>query len=156
LVTLVKVPGCAIAEADEKASQLGTGDIVFARAGATTGKSLLISDPPRSVFASYLIRVRGHSERVEPEYLFSFFQSPGYWAQISAGARGGAQAGFNATMLAALGLPLPPLAEQRRIAGLLREQMAAVEKARAAAEEGLNTINALPAALLRRAFKGEV
>jgi type I restriction enzyme S subunit len=39
---------------------------------------------------------------------------------------------------------------------VLREQMAAVEKARAAAEEGLNTINALPAALLRRAFKGEV
>ncbi len=53
-------------------------------------------------------------------------------------------------------VPLPPLSEQRRIAGLLREQMAAVEKARAAAEEELNTINALPAALLRRAFSGEI
>ena len=39
---------------------------------------------------------------------------------------------------------------------MLREQMAAVEKARAAAEEELQTINALPAALLRRAFNGEV
>jgi type I restriction enzyme S subunit len=55
-----------------------------------------------------------------------------------------------------LSFPLPPLSEQRRIAGLLREQMAAAEKARAAAEKELNTINALPAALLRRAFSGEL
>jgi hypothetical protein len=38
----------------------------------------------------------------------------------------------------------------------LGKQRAAVETARAAAEEELNTINALPAALLRRAFSGEL
>jgi len=38
---------------------------------------------------------------------------------------------------------------------VLREQMVAVDKARAAAEEELNTINALPAALLCRVFAGE-
>jgi len=53
-------------------------------------------------------------------------------------------------------IPLPPLAEQQRIAAVLREQMAAVERARKAAEEELETINALPAALLRRAFAGEL
>ena len=53
-------------------------------------------------------------------------------------------------------IPLPPLAEQQRIAAILREQMAAVERARKAAEEELETINALPAALLRRAFAGEL
>ena len=46
--------------------------------------------------------------------------------------------------------------EQRRIAEVLREQMAAFQKARAAAEEELSTINALPAALLRRVFAGEL
>ena len=55
-----------------------------------------------------------------------------------------------------LSIPLPPLSEQQRIAAVLREQMAAVEKARSAAEEELQTINALPAALLRRAFNGEL
>jgi type I restriction enzyme S subunit len=50
----------------------------------------------------------------------------------------------------------PFLSEQERIVGTLKKQMAAVEKARAAAEEELRTINALPAALLRRAFNGEV
>ena len=52
-------------------------------------------------------------------------------------------------LLKSLEIFLPPLSEQRRIAGVLREQMAA-------AEEELRTINALPAALLRRAFNGEV
>jgi type I restriction enzyme S subunit len=53
-------------------------------------------------------------------------------------------------------IPLPPLSEQRRIAAILREQMAAVERARAAAEAELEAIEALPAALLRRAFSGEL
>ena len=53
-------------------------------------------------------------------------------------------------------IPLTSLSEQQRIVGVLREQMAAVEKARVSVEEELNTINALPAALLRRAFNGEI
>ena len=54
-------------------------------------------------------------------------------------------------------VPMPLLlGEQRRIAGVLREQMAAVEVARAAAKAGLNLVSELPAALLRRAFNGEL
>ena len=51
---------------------------------------------------------------------------------------------------------VPPIAAQRRLAGVLREQIGAAERACAAAEEELGTINALPAALLRRAFAGEI
>ncbi|OQX24331.1 MAG: hypothetical protein BWK80_21285 [Desulfobacteraceae bacterium IS3] len=53
-------------------------------------------------------------------------------------------------------LPLPPFPEQQRIASILQEQLAAVEKARKAAEEQLEAIKALPAAILRRAFDGEL
>lgn len=53
-------------------------------------------------------------------------------------------------------VPLPPLPEQQRIAALLKEQMTAVEKARIATEAELETINALPASLIRRAFNGEL
>ena len=58
--------------------------------------------------------------------------------------------------LANLEIPLPPLPEQRRIAALLKVQMEAVDKIRGAAEKELETINVLPAALLRRAFSGEL
>jgi len=60
------------------------------------------------------------------------------------------------TQVIDLAVPLPPLSEQERIAGVLREQMRSAEKARAAAEEELAAINSLPAALLRRAFNGEI
>lgn len=44
-------------------------------------------------------------------------------------------------------IPLPPLTEQNRIVAVLREQMAAVAKARAAAEARLEAALALPAAI---------
>lgn len=51
-------------------------------------------------------------------------------------------------------IPFPPLAEQRRIAAVLREQMAAVGKARTAAQARLEAVKALPAAFLRQVFNG--
>lgn len=49
-------------------------------------------------------------------------------------------------------IPLPPLPEQQRIAGILKKQMAAVDKARLAAEARLAAVKALPAAFLRQVF----
>ena len=51
---------------------------------------------------------------------------------------------------------VPPLAKQREISEALSEQLATVERARAAAEARLEAIDALPAALLRRAFSGDL
>jgi type I restriction enzyme, S subunit len=51
------VPFCEVPEDKRKSARLNDGDIVFARTGATTGKSFLIKSPPKgAVFASYLIR----------------------------------------------------------------------------------------------------
>src|SRR5690348_3938829 len=52
------VPTCTIDERDIRHYGLAPGDIVFARTGATTGKSFLIKSCPPAVFASYLIRLR--------------------------------------------------------------------------------------------------
>lgn len=52
--------------------------------------------------------------------------------------------------------PFPPLNEQQHIAAILMEQIAGAERARIAAEEELKTINALAAAILRKAFNGEI
>lgn len=53
---------------------------------------------------------------------------------------------------AAIEIPLPPLAEQRRIVARLERQMALVEQARAAAEEMYQNISSLKAAFLREIF----
>ena len=54
-----------------------------------------------------------------------------------------------------LEIPLPPLPEQRRIAAILNEQMAAVERARAACEAQVAAARALPEAYLREVFESE-
>ncbi|MCX6844435.1 MAG: restriction endonuclease subunit S, partial [candidate division WOR-3 bacterium] len=54
-----------------------------------------------------------------------------------------------------LDMPLPSLPEQRRIAGILNEQMREVEKARMATEAQLEAARALPAAYLREVFESE-
>ena len=114
------VPFCECNEKDLKKYSLARGDIVFARTGATTGKSFLIKDTPeKTVFASYLIRVRSNQKLVDPDFLSCFFQTPQYWQQISDSAVGAAQVGVNGSKLAELKLPLPPLTEQKRIASLL-------------------------------------
>lgn len=55
--------------------------------------------------------------------------------------------------LESLEIPLPPLADQKRIAAIVNEQMAAVERARAAAGAQLEAAKALPAGYLRAAFE---
>ncbi len=125
-----KVPGCKISEKDETANLLHDSDIVFARTGGTVGKSFLINNPPRAVFASYLIRL-SPNELVDSKFLYFFFQSNDYWGQIKASAQGGAQPNVNATVLSSLKLALPPtIEEQRRIVTVLDEQMKAVEQTR--------------------------
>jgi restriction endonuclease S subunit len=113
------VPSCECSEKELEKFRLSSGDIVFARTGATTGKSCLIRNcPTDSVFASYLIRVR-LNEKANPEYISHFFQSPTYWAQVRSTAVGAAQPGINATKLKKMQIPLPPIDEQKRIAAIL-------------------------------------
>jgi len=149
------VPGCKIDTSEEAANILADGDIVFARTGATTGKSFLIKNPPRAVFASYLIRLRP-TAAVLAEYMYLFFQSHSYWQQIQASARGAAQPNVNATLLGQITLPLAPIDKQKEVVVQVSEQLTAVDQTRKALEDRLDTINQLPAALLRKAFSGEL
>jgi len=68
------VPFCECSAEDAERYRLACGDIVFARIGATTGKSILITNPPPAIFASYLIRVRAKRD-INATFLSQFFRS---------------------------------------------------------------------------------
>ncbi|MCK4732624.1 MAG: restriction endonuclease subunit S [Methanophagales archaeon] len=151
-----KVPYCQCNGDEEENYLLDDGDLVFTRTGATTGKSFLVESPDYALFASYLIRVQCDKTIANPNYLYSFFQSPNYWYIINQKSRGGTLAGFNATMLSELKIPLPPtLDDQITIANELERKMAETEKMRQAADNQLEAIDALPGAILRMAFDFE-
>jgi type I restriction enzyme S subunit len=146
------VPYCKIPTADLSKYRLASGDIVFARTGATTGKSFLVSEPPDAVFASYLIRLRLLDKKLLPEFVSLFFQTDGYWKSIKDGSIGSAQGGFNATKLGALSIPIPPLREQQRIVGILDEAFEGIATAKANAEKNLQNARALFESHLQSVF----
>jgi type I restriction enzyme S subunit len=134
---------------------LRENDILFARTGATTGKSFLVRDCPEAVFASYLIRLRVQ-RLVVTEYLYWYFQSPSYWSQITEGKEGTGQPNMNGRKLASISVPIPPPDEQRRIIAYLDElqsRVDAVKQHQAAAAAALDVL--LPS-ILDQAFKGEL
>jgi len=146
------VPYCRLEATDLPKYQLANGDIVFARTGATTGKSFLVTDPPKAVFASYLIRLRLLDKKLLSEFVSLFFQTGEYWQSIKEGSSGSAQGGFNATKLGALLIPVPPLPEQRRIVGILDEAFEGIATAKANAEKNLQNARALFESLLQSIF----
>ena len=60
------------------------------------------------------------------------------------------------TRIATIPIPIPPIIEQQNFSEKLRAQTVILNTARIAAEAELAAIEALPAALLRRAFSGEL
>lgn len=154
-VDWASVPTCDITPTDARKFALHHGDIVFARSGATTGKSYLLTDCPPAVFASYLIRVRA-GERVLPNYLHLCFQTASYWHYIADNVAGNAQPNCNATKLADLEVLVPPLEEQaeivRRVDGLFAIATSIEQRVERAAARARR----MPQAILSKAFAGEL
>jgi type I restriction enzyme S subunit len=108
-----------------------------------------------AVFASYLIRVRPNSA-VHPHFLRLFFETPRYWELISENVSGNAQPNCNASKLPSLTLPLPPLAEQGRIAAKVEAVLARVEAARRRLAAAPATIKRFRQAVLAAACSGRL
>ncbi len=106
---------------------LNDGDILFARTGATVGKSYLVHGIKcKAIYASYLIRVQTFRE-VLPEYVKYFFESGFYWEQIQSSSVGIGQPNVNGTILSQLMMPIPPKEEQLRIVNNLRDWLNIVD-----------------------------
>ena len=131
---------------------LKKGDILFARTGATTGKSFLIEECPTAVFASYLIRLRVQ-KLVTPQYLYAFFQSPSYWEQISANTVGSAQPNCNATKLASVKVPIPSLEEQQHIVNHLENFQKKIGDVRALQTQTTRELDCLLPSFIDRIFR---
>ena len=132
------------------------GDIVFARTGATVGKSYLIKGlNQKAIYASYLIRVQT-SDLILPEYVKLFFASGHYWEQIELSSVGIGQPNVNGTILGRLNIPLPPFAEQKRIVIEIERWLSLIDQIEDGKDNLQSTIKRTKSKILDLAIHGKL
>ena len=135
---------------------LKNGDIVFARTGATVGKSYLIENLKiESIYASYLIRIRT-SLLLNPRYMKYYFGSLTYWNQITDKSSGIGQPNVNGTSLANLYIPIPPYNEQKRILPVIEKVFKLIDSLENDKDKLENLIKAAKSKILDLAIHGKL
>jgi type I restriction enzyme, S subunit len=99
---------------------LQDGDVLFARSGATVGKTFRYRQEwGRACFASYLVRLRPDRRQVLPDYLYYYTQSRAFRHEIRLNTVQATIANVSADRYGNFTIPLPPIEEQRAIVEFL-------------------------------------
>ncbi len=96
--------------------------------------------------------IRDNKLLFDKEFLYYSLCTGSVVEQFRNAARGGIVNNLNINLVKEVTIPLLPLHQQKRIAAILNEKMAAVEKARVASEAQLEAVKVLAIAYLREAF----
>lgn len=148
------VPHCKIETKNIEKYKLVENDILFARSGATTGKTYIVKECPESIFASYLIRLKV-IKKIMPDLLYWYFQSPSYWKQIN--PRGAALPNVNATRLAEIKVFFPTeLSSQKKIISHITSINSELLESKKSIERDLILLDRLEQSILTQAFKGNL
>ena len=108
---------------------LEEGDFLFARSGATVGKTYLYRNKDgECAFAGYMIRFKPNPKQLLPELLFQYTHSNFYYNWVKGILRAGAQPNINAQEYFNMPLPKPPINEQKQIAEILSSVDEELEK----------------------------
>ncbi|MCI2424792.1 restriction endonuclease subunit S [Candidatus Acetothermia bacterium] len=140
----------AIVELKLKKAEKGT--ILFPKSGAaitTNNRAILGID---AFIVSHLAAIKPKEGIADAHFVYNwlcltdmvqYMENPGYPS-------------LKLSAISKISIPLPSLDIQQRLAAELKEKMAEVEKLRTAIEKQLEAINALPQAILIKAFRGEL
>ena len=110
----------SISEQDAKNYILTNDDILFARTGATVGKTFLYEkNHGKCAFAGYLIRFKIDKYKLVPKFLFYWTHSKYYWGWLLSIQTWGVQPNVNAEQYSRMPFLFPPLSEQQKIASIL-------------------------------------
>jgi type I restriction enzyme, S subunit len=109
------------------------------------------------IHQNHVIRVRPHLSVIYPPFLSRYLNSTGGIAQMREKAM--TTSGLytlSVGKVGALTVPVPPIEEQKRIAGVLADQATTIAHVQASVRDQLDAINRLPNIFLQRAFSGEL
>ena len=132
---------------------LSDGDIVFARTGASVGKSYLHKEENgKFVYAGFLIKVNPNKNKLIPYFLKSYVSTQSYWDWVNVMSMRSGQPGINGNEFGELPIPLPPLAEQEAIV----EVMSDTDMLITALEKKLSKTKELKQGLMQELLTGKI
>ena len=115
---------------------LKDGDIVFARTGATVGKTYLYDvRDGQLVYAGFLIKFSPNPNKLIPYYLKAHTETKDYTNWVAITSQRSGQPGINAAEYCSLKLAIPPIEEQERICNVLQLWDTAIAKQTALIEQ---------------------
>lgn len=136
---------------------LREGDLLFARSGATAGKTFLYR---RSwgvcAYAGYLIRARLDLGTVSPGFVRYFTASSSYWQWLSAVFIQATIQNVSADKYASLMVTQPAMEEQRAIAAFLDRETARIDALVAQIHDAIDRLKELRTALISAAVTGKI
>lgn len=131
-----------------------TGDVLYSKLRPYLRKVVVVDF--QGVCSADMYPIRVNRDVLDPHFTAWMLVSDDFTKYADEESRRARMPKLNREQLFAWNVPVPPMQEQQRIVARLADQMAAAEKTRKVLEEQLTTINALPAALLRRAFSANL
>ncbi|MCK7149725.1 restriction endonuclease subunit S [Enterobacter roggenkampii] len=135
-----------------KKSQIENDDILIARVGANLGMVCKATGLNRTSNMANAIIIKSKSAKnSDPDFYTYFLLSTYGKSQIYAGAAGGAQGVFNTKLTQEIAVPVPPLAEQKKIAQIL----SAWDKAISVTEKLLTNSQYQKKALMQQLLTGK-
>lgn len=136
-IDLSSLKHVSLATSDLDRYTVRAGDILFNRTNSPdlVGKMALWDRPEPLAFAGYLVRVRVDESRVDPRFVTRWFNTPEMKAQLRIRAKPSINmSNISASELLKFRLPLPTLAEQRRVSEILARADALRAKRREASQ----------------------
>jgi len=107
---------------------LSEGDLLFARSGATVGKTFLYQDSwGRAAYAGYLIRARMNQRKMLSRLAAHFSRSTNYWDWLRSNVIQATIQNVSAEKYAGLFLSVPPIEEQENILKFLDRETARID-----------------------------
>jgi type I restriction enzyme S subunit len=144
---------------DEEVSELSLkpGDLLVCEGGEVGRTAIWRGEMDTCLHQNHVHRLRKLSDSVMPEFYMYWMQAAFQVFQSYSGAESKTTIpNLSGNRLKSFMFPLPPAEEQKRIASELKDRMAGVDKLKADIEKQLGNIKALPQAILRKAFRGEL
>lgn len=138
---------CSVNLSDDSDYKLEYGDFLFARMGATVGKTYVYKTG-NQIFAGYLIRYKLNTDKINPYYLYSYTKTPEYESWVQLNQSGAAQPGINAKKYGSLQIPLPPMALQNQFAAFVEQ----TDKSKFRIKQSLENLEKCYKALLQKYF----